>query len=333
MSTSSSQDSRPGGIKHPPELVTFVEELPNLKKCGGCVQLVVAAAPRSPGASFPGANVWESVDGGTTWVNIKALRAEAITGEVEGLMTGGVSGRFLDTVTEVDIKLHDEFFTLSSEPAEVVASGRLNWMLIGREIVGFQTATVIGPRRWRLTNLLRGRRNTEEWIDKHAENERCVLLNGPGVGFIEIGLQEMNCPRQYRVVPLGRGAADATETHSFTIGAGSMSPFSPYCIRSTRIGGNDISLSWERRSREAFRLLGGVYAPETDGPEQYEIDIYDATDTTVLRTLTPAVGVRTATYSEADQITDFGSAQSSVIVRAYKLHEVYGRGHAQLENV
>jgi hypothetical protein len=56
--------------------------------------------------------------------------------------------------------------------------------------------------------------------------------------------------------------------------------------------------------------------------ERYEIDILDGSD--VVRTLTATSPA--ATYSSADQTTDFGAPQSSVSLRLYQLSATRGRG-------
>jgi hypothetical protein len=56
----------------------------------------------------------------------------------------------------------------------------------------------------------------------------------------------------------------------------------------------------------------------------YEIDIRNAGDTATLRTST--VTAPTATYTAAEQTTDFGSPQGSIRVRVFQISETVGRG-------
>jgi hypothetical protein len=44
--------------------------------------------------------------------------------------------------------------------------------------------------------------------------------------------------------------------------------------------------------------------------------------------LPPSITSPTASYSAADQTTDFGSAQSSIDVKIYQISAVVGRGYA-----
>ena len=64
--------------------------------------------------------------------------------------------------------------------------------------------------------------------------------------------------------------------------------------------------------------------PLSEESELYEVDILDGS--TVVRTI--KISSPTASYSAADQTTDFGSAQSSIDVKIYQLSAVVGRGYA-----
>ncbi|MBN66728.1 MAG: hypothetical protein CMM94_04070 [Rickettsiales bacterium] len=68
----------------------------------------------------------------------------------------------------------------------------------------------------------------------------------------------------------------------------------------------------------------GVGIPLGEESELYEVDILDGGN--VVRTI--EVISPTASYTAAEQTTDFGSAQSSLDVKIYQLSAVVGRGYA-----
>jgi hypothetical protein len=64
-----------------------------------------------------------------------------------------------------------------------------------------------------------------------------------------------------------------------------------------------------------------------ESTEAYETDICsDGTYTTVKRTITSTTP--TCTYTVANQVTDFGSAQSTIYAKTYQLSSVVGRGYS-----
>ena len=78
-----------------------------------------------------------------------------------------------------------------------------------------------------------------------------------------------------------------------------------------------------RRSRVDAEWRDGVDIPLGEESERYEVEIYSGL--TLKRTLTATSP--TVAYSAAQQVTDFGSAQSSVSVKVYQLSAVVGRGY------
>ena len=61
--------------------------------------------------------------------------------------------------------------------------------------------------------------------------------------------------------------------------------------------------------------------------EAYEVDIYTSgTYGTLKRTLT-GLTTPTASYTSAQQVTDFGANQATVYARVYQLSATTGRGH------
>jgi hypothetical protein len=59
--------------------------------------------------------------------------------------------------------------------------------------------------------------------------------------------------------------------------------------------------------------------------ERYELDILDGGD--VVRTI--EVTSPTASYTAAEQTTDFGSVQSNVDIKIYQLSAVVGQGYGK----
>jgi len=98
-------------------------------------------------------------------------------------------------------------------------------------------------------------------------------------------------------------------------------PLSPVHVRGTRTG-DDLTVTWLRRTRIGGDSWDSVEVPLAEDSERYEIDILDGT--TLKRTL--ATTTPAATYTAADQTTDFGAPQSSIAVRVSQLSTTFGRG-------
>ena len=94
-------------------------------------------------------------------------------------------------------------------------------------------------------------------------------------------------------------------------------------VKGVRDASGNLTISWVRRSRVDSEWRDGVGIPLGEESEAYDVDILDGGN--VVRTI--EVTSATASYSSADQTTDFGSAQSSIDVKVYQLSAVVGRGY------
>jgi hypothetical protein len=125
-----------------------------------------------------------------------------------------------------------------------------------------------------------------------------------------------------RVVAANRDHGDPSAVEvQVRVGALAVQPVAPVHLKARRdIGG--VTFSWRPRRR----ALGGVsFAARLDSgeaSEAYELDILSGLS--VVRTL--SAGVPFVLYASADEIADFGSAQSSFDVRVYQFSASVGRG-------
>ena len=81
--------------------------------------------------------------------------------------------------------------------------------------------------------------------------------------------------------------------------------------------------------------IGGDWRDNVDVPlaeesERYEVEIYSGM--TLKRTITGLTTPSTI-YTAAQQVTDFGSTQSSVSVKVYQLSAAVGRGNAGIASI
>jgi hypothetical protein len=295
-------------------------DLPALSDNLAGAQIFVAAAGAS--SSWRSAGIWRSVDGGSTYQSVGELSTYSIIGEALTTLANppATGAAWWDTVSTLDVELLRG--SLEGVSDDLVLAGA-NALLVGNEIIQFANATLIGTRTYRLSRLLRGRRGTEWAMTGHAADERVVLLSTIGVGTAS--LAEIGAARLYKIVPNGQ-AVDDVDPISFTWNGEVLRPFSPVQAKATRDGGQNIALSWIRRSRIGQELPSGTDIPLGEAYEAYSVDVLNGGGS-VVRTLA-TVSSPSATYSAADQTTDFGAPQSSVRFRIHQISDAVGRGRA-----
>ena len=149
-----------------------------------------------------------------------------------------------------------------------------------------------------------------------------MLLDGK-VETIASGLDALGRTLQLRVVAAGRDTGDATALAlDATPQATALMPLAPVHLKARR-GAGGVTVTWIRRTRiDGDSWVGEV--PLGEDSERYEVDILSGGD--VVRTLTATSP--SALYASADELADFGAAQTSLTVRVAQLSATVGRGFA-----
>lgn len=301
----------------------------------------IDSAGSDPSASWvasSGNNAWQggalyrSTDGGATFYESGVAADQGILGTVTNAL-GTANPLFWDRVNtitvEMDYDLH-ELITLQ----EISVMNGLNWAWIGRadgsvgEIVGFSVATLISssPRIYELSNLLRGRRATEYAIAGHLVGDRFVLLSDEIIQTINYGYPDIGREWIYKSVPAYSSEIEIVDTFNFTNTGERAKPRSPVHGRGERDDSNNLTIKWERRTRLFPPGIGYGPVPLDEDSEAYEIDIYNAAFTTVVRTI--STSSKTASYTAAQQTADGLTPGDPVNIRIYQLSANVGRGHA-----
>ena len=305
----------------PDTLVQFIDA-PPLPTDTSSNQGILRIGVTGDGANWNGSAIYRSDDGGETGGNNFNLLAG-----IDGAATFGViltnlpAGPFevWDRVTQVEVVLTAG--SLASVTELAVLNGA-NVALIGDELVQFQNAQLIGERTYKLSKLLRGRQGTEWAIDGHSAGDRFVLIT-PSLYSTAIANNLIGRELLYKAVSVGNSLGNTDEV-PFTYTGRNLKPFAPVHVTGERDASGNLTISWIRRSRIDAEWRDGVGIPLGEESETYHVDILD--DGNVVRTI--EVTSPTASYSAADQVADFGSAQSSVDVKVYQMSAVVGRGYA-----
>lgn len=274
----------------------------------------LAAAPAYSGGFWPGAGVWVSDTGIDTSY---AAGFDSFTsdqpstwGICDTALGDGIA-EVLDEGNELDIIL--QYGTLESvTEEELLNDATLNIALVGSEIIQFRDADLISGNTYRLSGFIRGARGTEWATTGHEDAETFLLLSKAkkhGLGASEIGDEDF-----YKFSTLGDDLESA-EVHAVEFSAASRKPYSPAHVTLQRQTNNDWRIDWLRRTRIGGSTVNGQDVPLGETSESYKVRIMDGADT--LRTITATT--ETATYTEAQQVEDWGSAQASLSVEVVQV--------------
>lgn len=262
---------------------------------------------------------WEQVQNlasGMAWgTTLTAFDAPELPWTIDRANTLRISmesgGDALDTVTEEQMRAGSNTALL------VTADGVV-------EVIRFADVTANGDGSFTLGTLMRGLRGSEWASGMHGAGSLFVLVDD-SIAPIGFATSDLGSSRYFRLAGLF-DTFDALEITGRTIEGTAEKPYAPSCILSSRDGSGNLTITWHRRSRTggAEWLDGTEGVPLGEEAEEYEVEILNGS--TVVRTITGLTD-ETATYSAANQVTDFGSAQREISVRIYQLSASVGRGY------
>ena len=260
-----------------------------------------------------------------TYTQVTTLADQTAIGACTTTLGNWTGGNVFDETSTVTVNVGAIQQLASVTRAELLVSQSLNAALVGSELIQYRTATLVSPGVYTLSGLLRGRRGTEWASTGHAASELFVALGTTGMRYLTLQSGDLGSARYYKVASAGQRLSDVTAQTITPLGV-PLECYSPVNARANR-DTTDTVLTWTRRTRLSTRLTGAlaINAPLGETTESYEVEVWDATYTTLIRTITAAS--ETATYTSAQQVTDFGSDQAVLYLNIYQLSATVGRGY------
>ncbi|MBV2206666.1 MAG: phage tail protein [Pseudomonas sp.] len=280
-------------------------------------------------ATWASGSLYRSMDGGANWRAVNDFQYPSIFGHVLNVIGAPADSRVFDKSNALQCFIYGgQQLNSVSERSLLGGANHFAYGDDGRwEIIAAQNAVLQGDGTYVLTDLLRGRFGTEWAAASHTINDRVVLLDLATLQWCESSAGAVGLPVDYRGITSGR-ALDSDFSRSFTYRAVNLKCLSPVWLNGNRHPTtNDWTLTWVRRTRQGGEWRDGIDAPLGEASEAYEVEIYtSAAYATLKRTLT-GLTTASATYTSAQQVTDFGSNQATLYVKVYQLSANVGRGY------
>lgn len=334
----------PGGtITIKDSTVLFALNLPMLRDADADAGYYVGLRQANNDGTWPGASFLRSADAGASYsapatatrqlVTGFIVSIEDVTGNTFPYMPSGVT-ETIDDFFEIVVELDLDKDELVSTTLDGIQAGN-NAFIIGAdgrwEVCQFLTAepepTSTNSNAFRISGLTRARRGTDYVMNADPPTtlvgDRFILLGH--VVHATQDVAEIGASRLVKGVTAGTDS-NAVSPVNFTGTGEALRPFGPVNIVGERDLSDNITITWDRRSRFGQELPSGTDIPLGEATEAYELEIIDLDEVTVLRTITGLTSP-TYVYSAADQTTDYGSPQSAIFVDVYQMSAVVGRGH------
>ena len=242
-------------------------EVPGLEEAPlSAPRMTVVAA--GTGAAWRQAALLYSVDDGVSWVATGATAAPGVLGTI-AVVAPGAPASLVDLRGAFEVVLAHAEMELGDADAAALDRG-VNLALLGDELVQFGRAEPLGGARWRLSQLLRGRRGTEAAAGGQMVGDRFVLLEAEAARAFDLPMSVLG--REVRVIASGVGDDAPVETRCVMRGA-SVVPPSPVHLRFFSEADGNATVRWTRRSRAGWRWIDGVDAPLAEEIEAYRVTV------------------------------------------------------------
>lgn len=276
----------------------------------------VAAIGRSGG----GIAVYSAVEDHGYSLN-RTLHKLATMGETLTPLPRAEAGLWMPATLDVNLRrgaLHSRSHSdvLNGANAAAIRSGNADW-----EIIQFQSAELIGNRRYRLAGLIRGQAGTDGIMpDEWPVGSDLVVLDA-AVVQIDHPLNARGLRRNYRIGPAAKPHSHRTYFHiSQTCDAVGLRPYAPAHLNATRRENGDILLTWVRRTRIDGDNWQGTDVPLGEASESYSVRVLVGGD--LVREL--HVGTPFVVYARTEQIID--RAQTRISFEVAQVSEQFGPG-------
>lgn len=276
--------------------------------------------------TWTGATLFRSADAGASYAAFTSSTTPATIGTTSSVLGNFGGGNVFDELNSVIVVLRAGGPLVSYTEAQVLNGAGL--CVIGAagrwEVLQYKVATLIGLNTYRLTGMLRGRRGTEWAMSLHASGDAFVFADPtawrrPNAGTSDIGLS-----RLYKPVTSRASLASAT-AESFTNSAAGLKPYPVVQIGGGRDVANNLTINWTRRTRLDGEWRSSVEVPLGEASEAYEVAIWNAGRTSLLRTFS-GLSSPTVEYTAAQQTSDGLGPGDPVHVSIYQMSAVVGRG-------
>ena len=166
--------------------------------------------------------------------------------------------------------------------------GNANTALLGKEMIQFKNAELIGNNIYKLTCLRRGLFGTEYYINNHTEKENFILIDDK-IGKIELKENDAGVSKKFKIISFGDSIKNYTEQ---IVNCDIFSYLYNYSICNLKasisdgqpVGTKFLNLSWNKRTRTNGEWLNFRDIIDYEKDEIYEIKIINSDSNQILET-------------------------------------------------
>lgn len=237
-----------------------------------------------------------------------------------------------DNRSKLTVNLRNKKAELYSKTFEEINESRLNFALIGNEVVQFANAKQIDDGVYEISGFIRGIGGTEVNANSHETAEKFILLEMSKINTILDNLGSINSEFYLAGLSIGKGSLLNADKKVFSTNGLTIKPLAPYSFEK-KLNNGDFYLNWFRRARINAGLINNIEVPLDESSESYIVEIYSDSDYSTFVNEYNVNNVSNFTYTTSMQNSDFGSIQNSIYVKIYQISSRIGKGFASIPKI
>ena len=218
-----------------------------------------------------------------------------------------------------EISSSEMLHVLNGANVLAVRSGNGGW-----EVLQFQNADLIGPKKWKLSGLLRGQAGTEVEALSGAGSGTDVVVINKAVIPLENMTQQRGLLLNWLVGPAGYVLGDPEFARiQYAPGYRGLKPYSPVHLKVNQTLSGELVISWVRRNRFDSDDWSPPDVPMSEQHEGYLITITNAQGAT----LALEAFLQTLNVQSSDLVETFGNGQSNLNISVAQSSASVSWGH------
>lgn len=272
-----------------------------------------------------GLNISVSRDNGTTWEASISTTGKSAAGQcINTVDATRLTGVFDYTYTLSFRPLGGTFTSVSEE--QCLVDEKTNTYFYGRdgrwEMLKIATFTDNMDGTYTASGLLSGYKGTAHFMGTHEIGDMLVAAD-TALSRLIFDLASLDTKVSLRFSPVGRNEGEEIKVGT-NLAALNRLPLPVLNVEATRDSLGSITFTWVGQARYSQEWVEGSDAAICELTEEYRVYILDAgANDKVLRTITTTT--TTATYTDTEQIADWGGVQTSVKVAIAQYSQTLGK--------
>jgi hypothetical protein len=285
--------------------------------------------------NWPGAQVM-SATAGTNYTYDNFQTKLPFAGTLSTVLPATNSPFLIDFKTSINVHPFRPVTTTLASTSTLGLLGGVNWAIVGKEIIGFQNASINADGSYTLTGLLRGLRGTEYACNTHKPGETFILIDESTFSSKPYTSAEVGQTVLFKATTFGI-AVDLAPVQTITLSGAGLKPRPVANIARASDGAGGVTVTWTRCTRYGGNLVDGTgTVPLNEATEAYNAYILSAPyDDNAFNENAPTTYVRaftgltspTFTYTAAQAATDsFSPTTDTLHLVVFQVSATVGNG-------